>query len=186
MLNVSKTGSLQRIPIFASALLMRTRLYKTMETNTKREPLAATCIKITVYAGHIPYEVVYYRNRIPAYMAVRWMWYFEYLAALVKVNNPHRHVDLYVGPQTLRQGRDYVEHKIETLLRAKRARLKRECKPVDDDLFGYRSEEQRKRIDALYHEIDKLEHGEFNGYVPPVYINNIKLWTRRNTQGDGE
>ena len=124
------------------------------------EPIVATCVKITVYAGHIPYEVVYYRNRIPAYMAARWMWYFEYLAALVKVNNPHRHVDLYVGPQTLRQGRDYVEHKIETLLRAKRARLKKECRPVDDDLFGYRSEEQRKRIDALYHEIDKLERGE--------------------------
>lgn len=150
------------------------------------EPIVATCIKITVYAGHIPYEVVYYRNRIPAYMAARWMWYFEYLAALVKVNNPHRHVDLYVGPQTLRQGQDYVEHKIETLLRAKRARLKRECKPVDDDLFGYRSEEQRKRIDALYREIDKLERGEFNGYVPPVYINNIKLWTRKNTRNNGE
>ena len=37
MLNVSKTGSLQRIPIFASALLMRTRLYKTMENNKKRK-----------------------------------------------------------------------------------------------------------------------------------------------------
>lgn len=44
-----------------------------------------------------------------------------------------------------REGRDYVEHKIETLLRAKRARLKKECRPVDDDLFGYRSEERRHR-----------------------------------------
>lgn len=79
-----------------------------------------------------------------------------------------------------------MEHKIETLLRAKRARLKKECRPVDDDLFGYKSEEQRKRIDALYHEIDKLERGEYDAYVPPVYINNIKLWIRRNTQDNGE
>lgn len=107
------------------------------------------------------------------------MWYFEYLAALVKVSNPHRHVDLYVGPQTLRQGQDYVEHKIETLLRAKRARLKKEeSRIIDDDLFGYSSEAQRKRIDGLYSEINKLERGEFNGYIPPIYINNIKVWTK--------
>ena len=101
------------------------------------------------------------------------------------MNNPHRRVDLYVGPQTLRQGQDYVKHKIETLLRAKRARLKKECRPVDDDLFGYRSEEQRKRIDALYRDIDKLERGEYDGYVPSVYINNIKLWIRKNTRDYG-
>lgn len=39
MLNVSKMGFLQRIPISTSVLTTRTKLSKTMENNTKREPL---------------------------------------------------------------------------------------------------------------------------------------------------
>lgn len=39
MINVSKTGFLRRIPILTSALATRTKLSKTMENSTKKEPL---------------------------------------------------------------------------------------------------------------------------------------------------
>lgn len=38
----------------------------------------------------------------------KWKWYFEYLAALVKVNNPRNRVELTIGAQDLLQGKEYI------------------------------------------------------------------------------
>lgn len=48
------------------------------------------CVKITIFKGHHADEVVYYRNKLSVSMIEKWRWYFEYLAALIKVNNPLR------------------------------------------------------------------------------------------------
>lgn len=50
------------------------------------------CIKITIYKGCHADEVIYYRNKLPIRIVSQWRWYFEYIAARVKVNNPKRKV----------------------------------------------------------------------------------------------
>lgn len=64
------------------------------------------CVKITIFKGHHADEVVYYRNKLSVSMIEKWRWYFEYLAALIKVNNPLRKTELTICPQTLLQGVD--------------------------------------------------------------------------------
>lgn len=138
------------------------------------------CVKITIRKGVCDYDVIYYRNKLPLWVVEQWRWYFDYLAALVKVNNPRLKVELTICAQTLKQGQEYIEEKTKTLLRAKKAKLKRlKNTPVQDDLFNYASKEQDRKIQAVQGEIDALNRGEFNYYVPPTYINSIKKWIKR-------
>lgn len=133
------------------------------------------CVKIIIYKGCNDGEVIYYRNKLPMWIIEQWRWYFNYLAALVKVNNPLRKVELTICAQTLKQGQEYIIEKSKTLLRAKKSKLKRlKNTPVQDDLFHYTSEELDRKIQTVQCEIDALERGEFNYYVPPTYINSIK------------
>lgn len=138
------------------------------------------CVKITIRKGCNDWEVIYYRNKLPMWIIEQWRCYFDYLAALVKVNNPRLKVELTVCAQTLKQGQEYIEEKSKTLLRAKESKLKRlKNTPVQDDLFNYASKEQDRKIQAVQGEIDALNRGEFNYYVPPTYINSIKKWIKR-------
>lgn len=91
------------------------------------------CVKITIYKGCNDGEVIYYRNKLPMWIVEQWRWYFDYLAALVKVNNPRLKVELTTCAQTLKQGQEYIEEKSKTLLRAKESKLKRlENTPVQE------------------------------------------------------
>ncbi|WP_418202531.1 hypothetical protein [Bacteroides sp.] len=138
------------------------------------------CVKITIYKGCNDGEVIYYRNKLPMWIIEQWRWYFDYIAALVKVNNPRRKVELITCAQTLKQGQEYIEEKSKTLLRAKETKLKRlENTPVQNDLFNNAKEEQDKKIQAVQGEINAIKRGEFNYYVPPTYINKIKKWIKR-------
>lgn len=135
------------------------------------------CIKIMVYDKCHVEEVVYYRNKLPMWIVEQWKWYFEYLAARIKVKNPRRKVELVICAQTLLQGEEYIKAKTITLLRAKRIQLKKQQeRPIDVDLFGFAQEIRSKKIEALMAEIEALERGEFNYYVPQTYINTIKEW----------
>lgn len=69
------------------------------------------CVKIIIYKSCNNGEVIYYRNKLPMWIIEQWKWYFEYLAALVKVNNPRRKVELIICAQTLKQGQEYIEEK---------------------------------------------------------------------------
>ena len=116
------------------------------------------CVKITIRKGCNDWEVIYYRNKLPMWIVEQWRWYFDYLAALVKVNNP----------------------RLKTLLRAKESKLKRlKNTPVQDDLFNYASKEQDRKIQAVQGEINALKWGEIKYYVPVTYINKIKKWIKR-------
>ena len=138
------------------------------------------CVKITIRKGCNDWEVIYYRNKLPMWIIEQWRWYFEYLAALIKINNPRKKVELVICAQTLKQGQEYIEEKSKTLLRAKTAKLKKlQNTPVQDDFFGFARDEQNKKIKAVQSEIDALERGEFNYYVPLTYINKIKKWIKR-------
>jgi hypothetical protein len=137
------------------------------------------CVKITIRKGCNDWEVIYYRNKLPMWIVEQWRWYFDYLAALVKVNNPRLKVELITCAQTLKQGQEYIEEKRKNLIRAKETKLKRlENTPVQDDLFNYAKDEREKKIQAVQGEINALKRGEFNYYVPVTYINKIKKWIK--------
>lgn len=142
------------------------------------------CAKITISMLQnpgIPEEVVYYNGNLPLDICVRWKWYFEYLASLVKVANPKRRVEFYCGRQDLPLGQDYIEVKTKTLLKGKRSQLSKLDKQVDDDLFGFTSEAREKKRQRIMKEIEELESGVFRYYVPPVYINKLRKWLHTRT-----
>ena len=84
-----------------------------------------------------------------------------------------------MGEQTLLQGTEYISEKTKTLLRHKESTLKRMDKSViDDDLFGFNSQEHNKKKEKLQVDISDLKRGDFKYYIPPEYINKIKLYIR--------
>ena len=94
------------------------------------------CIKIMVYDKCHVDEVIYYRNKLPMWIVEQWKWYFEYLAARIKVKNPRRKVELVICAQTLLQGEEYITVKSASFLKAKKGQLKRlQERPVVPDLL---------------------------------------------------
>lgn len=135
------------------------------------------CVKIMVYKDYHVDQVVYYRNKLPLQIVEKWKWYFEYLAARIKVVHPRRKVELSIGIQNLLQGEEYIQAKRASLLKAKKSQLKRlQNQPAKPDFFGFYKEQQDAKINRIRSEIQSLENGEFRYYVPPTYINTIKEW----------
>jgi len=122
-------------------------------------------------------DVVYYRNSESADMVEKWSWYFQYLAALLKVKYPKWNVVLRIGLQELLQGDEYIEEKTKNLLIYKRGKVKRLINDVPQyDLFSFYEETRDAKIERLQKEIEALERGEFNYYVPATYINKVKQY----------
>lgn len=136
-------------------------------------------IKITIYeTATIPIEVVYYRSGFSMDFLNRWKWYFEYLAAIVKVKNPSLSVKLVTGSQELLIGQDYIDQKSKTLLRAKKSQFKKlQSTSTESDLFGADTQKRSEKMSKLQIEIEALERGEFNYWFPVHYINKLKKWT---------
>lgn len=109
----------------------------------------------------------------------RWLWYWEYLQARIKVANPHRVVNLTVGrmdPKIL-LGQDFIDHRRVKLLQSRNRKLNELINtPFDDDLFGFKSQEMKARIGKLKSEIEALEHGEVTFPVLPDFVNEVKEW----------
>ena len=89
------------------------------------EQVPQICIKIMVYDKCHVEEVVYYRNKLPMWIVEQWKWYFEYVAARIKVRHPRRKVELVICAQTLLQGEEYIAVKSASFLKAKKGQLKR-------------------------------------------------------------
>lgn len=147
-------------------------------------------IKINLYGtGDCKYhveDVIYYRYDFPFMMVHRWRWYFEYIAALIKVAYPHRKVELIINPNTegFLAGDDYIKEKTQTLLKSLRGQLKKaENTLINDDLFGTQSEKIESKKARIQQEISSLEKGIFTRWYPPVYINKIKQ-TLNSTQNE--
>ena len=124
-------------------------------------------------------KVVYYRCRMTYDYLCRWLWYFEYLQARVKVAHPHRVVSLMIGrtdPKIL-LGQDFIDHRRAVLIKSRTRKLNDLVNtPFDDDLFGYKSQEVNERISRLKNEIEALERGEVTFPVIPDFVNEIKQW----------
>lgn len=128
------------------------------------------------YPG-VPEEVIYYRYKMPMNLALRWEWYFNYLASLVKVNNPKRRVNLTIARQECLCGEDFIKGRIPTLIAGKKRYITRLYnQPFTDDLFNLARAERDEKIARINGEIQALERGEYNYYIPPVYINKIRKW----------
>ena len=104
------------------------------------------CVKIMVYDKCHVDEVVYYRNKLPMWIVEQWKWYFEYMAARIKVRHPRRKVELVICAQTLLQGEEYIKVKSASLLKAKKSRLTKLIeRPVAADLFGFNQEAREEK-----------------------------------------
>lgn len=157
------------------------RITSTLEQSTSMEPLMIVKIDISRADGCGVEDVVYYRYKLPMSLTLRYKWYFEYLAALVKVHNPRRSVSLRMVRQddkAILCGEDYIAERTPKLIAGKKRAISRiRNRTAENDLFGLQVAEREKKIAAIQTEIDELERGEFNYYVPPTYINKIKKWT---------
>ena len=154
-----------------------------MTTQYSELPLDAKCyvVKITVsmlrYHGIVE-ETVYYRRQLSLNLLIRWQWYFEYLAALVKVHNPHRRVELFTGNDKWLTEQEEIEKSAKSRLSRKLAQIKRlKGEVVQDDLFGFAQAKHDKKIERIQGEIESIQRGEHNFlYYMPEYKNNIKKW----------
>lgn len=121
-------------------------------------------------------EVIYFRLQ-PIDTWLKWVWYWEYLAARVKVKNPRRKVTLTMCNIDYFDRDLYIEKKRSSLLTARKAKLtKLMNKPINDDLFGWTSAENMDAIAKVKQEIQDLEEDAVNFYVPVSYVNKVKQW----------
>ena len=135
------------------------------------------CARILLYDGLHAYRVIYLRSGMNVDFAVRWRWYFDYLAALVKVHHPKRKVELYVGAQDVKLGKEWRAYRTANLLRHRRNKLKElETKNVVDDLFGYSTQERNEDIARVKKDIEQLENGTYPIPEFPEYVNEVKQW----------
>ena len=141
-------------------------------------------VKISVTTENDPYhidDVVYYRSGMSPDFAVKWSWYFEYLAALVKVRNPKRAVFLYGGEQKILLGRDWHDYRRNVMMKSRTTKLKQlEKGVVDDDMFHFKSEDNERKKAEVKAQLESLERDEFPIPEFPEYINKIKAYVFRN------
>lgn len=126
--------------------------------------------------SNIVEKVIYWRIQ-PIDTWLKWVWYWEYLAARIKVKHPRRKVTLTMGNIDYFDRDLYIEKKKASLLSAKKAKLSKLMKnPINDDLFGWASAENADSIAKVKKAIQELEDGVVNFYVPAEYINDTKDW----------
>ena len=143
------------------------------------DPIWIVRISVSMRNYPITEKVVYYRCRMTFYYLCKWLWYFEYLQARVKVAHPHRVVELMIcrtDPKIL-MGQDFIDHRRSVLFKSRTRKLNYLVNiPFDDDLFGFKSQEVNERISRLKKEVEALERGEVTFPVIPDYVNDVKQW----------
>lgn len=138
-------------------------------------------VKIVLYKGYYVDSVVYYRRYMNIDFVLRWKWYFEYLAARLKVAYPREKVEILCGRIDLLTPTEYAIKKRESLLRAKRGQIKKlENTPDELDLFDIAINKKREKIQRIEHEITQLENGEQIFWVYGDYKNEIKSYLLTN------
>ena len=141
------------------------------------------CVVKIAVSGESDYfhidDVVYYRSGMTPDFVVRWLWYFEYLAALVKVHNPRRRVELVKCQTDILLGKEWHDYRREVILKSRRMKLKKlEKGVVDDDLFHFKSQDNKAERAKVQSQIDALEKDEFPIAEFPEYINKIKQYVQ--------
>lgn len=124
-------------------------------------------------------DVVYYRSGMSPDFVTRWRWYFDLLAALVKVANPRRKVEVWCGPVDIMLGDEWHQHRRQAMLKSRNIKLKqlRQFTP-SDDFFGFGVADHEKNVSKVMKQIELLERDEFPISEFPEYINKIKDYIR--------
>lgn len=136
-------------------------------------------VKITLFKGCHAEDVVYYRRYMTIDFVMRWRWYFDYLAARLKVAYPHEKVEILCGRIDLLTPAEFAIKKRENLLRAKRGQIKQlENTPDVLDLFDIAINKKRDKIARIEDEIRRLENGEQIFWVYGDYKNEIHKWLK--------
>lgn len=135
-------------------------------------------VKISVSSetnySHID-DVVYYRSGMSPDLVQRWLWFFEYLSARVKVANPRRKVVFYKGPQDIMLGQEWHEYRRCVMMKSCDTKLKKlEKGVVNDDLFHFASQDNDRKISEVRSKLASLAKDEFPIQEFPEYINKIK------------
>lgn len=120
-------------------------------------------------------DVVYYRSGMTPDFVARWRWYFDFLAALVKVANPRRRVEIWSGPVDIMLGDEWHQHRRAAMLKSRAIKLKqlRNFTP-SNDLFGFAMADHERQVSEVQRQIELLERDEYPIAEFPEYINLIK------------
>lgn len=123
-------------------------------------------------------DVLVYGNKIYPWQIIKYGWYFDYIAALIKTHYPKCDVELSVSDHVdFETEDDYIAKKTRDLLKGKQAKLtqlnniKNRTQP---DLFGFAHQDIDDKIQKVKDDIRALENGTYQFYVPESYINNVK------------
>lgn len=139
-------------------------------------------VKIEAYhkiETYIVDEVVYFRYKMPYRLIIKWRWYFEYLTAVLKKNNPRQKFRLVIGEATKPLGDDYIKSHLPSKLKGRYIALKKAQAAVPDlDLFGFGEKEKSERVERIKREIERLEQGIWEYERFDTYINRIKKYTQ--------
>ena len=120
-------------------------------------------------------DVVYYRSGMSPDFVDRWLWFFEYLSARVKVANPKRKVEFYKGPQDVMLGSEWHEYRRNVMMKSCNTKLKKlEKVIINDDLFHFASQDNERKIEEVKNKFTSLERDEYPIPAFPEYINKIK------------
>lgn len=136
--------------------------------------------KITIsetWSYHQVARTIYYRSGMSPDFVVRWRWYFDYLAALVKVRNPHQNVIIYCGPldDEIKLGKEWHEYRRGVMLRTCRKKLTElAAMQVEGDLFGLGRSERDAEVAKWTAKLEALEADSYPIPDFPEYINLIK------------
>lgn len=161
--------------------------FRLRSTPAEPEPCYRICnkymkciVKIAVSTAedytHID-DVVYYRSGMSPDFIGRWLWYFEYLAARVKVANPRRKVEFYKGPQEVKLGQEWHEFRRLTLMKSRNRKLiELQRNKPSADLFGFAKEEHARRIGEVQLQLELLARDKYPIPDFPEYINKLKSY----------
>ena len=135
--------------------------------------------KITISETWSYYHVartIYYRSGMSPDFVVRWRWYFDYLAALVKVRNPHQNVIIYCGPldEEIKLGKEWHEYRRNVMLQTARRKLAQlEKADVSIDIFRFAQEDHARDLASKKALVEALEADTYPIPDFPEYINLI-------------
>lgn len=122
-------------------------------------------------------DVVYYHSGMSPDFVQRWLWFFEYLSARIKVANPKRKVEFYQGPQDIMLGQEWHEYRRGVMMKSCNTRLKKlEKGVINDDLFHFARQDNDRKISEVKAKMASLEKDEFPIPDFPEYVNKIKQY----------
>lgn len=138
-------------------------------------------VKISMRISAICY-VVYY-NKVLPFQAIKWGWYFEYLRSLIQVRYPRAVVELFCEQGCLSESKeDWVKRHLPTKKRGVQStitKLQNQRKLIPQNLFGDAYNEIDRKIKDKQDELECLEQGIYDYYIPDDYLNDIKKYLQK-------